>query len=197
MSSKTLEESNTIFSSIHYIITLIFFLVILVDIVKLTISTINMSVDSDNENAVIAKNFMIAASAITYIGELIIILFLLIAYSYQSYETPDIKNYYETLKGITGAENLYVALRIVAFSILMFISIVVSALCYEALHYIDISDDPSEYTDQYNVCKEITRLFFLHFVLFSSIQGVAYIYQLFYNSGVVETSAKKLIVGNN
>lgn len=190
-------ESNTIFSSIHYVIVVIFFFVILVNILSLTLTTYNMDVSTTNENAVTAKNLMIAANVITYLGEILIVLFVIITYSYQSYQSKELKSYYDELFNVAGSENLYIATRVVAFSMLMIISVIVSSLCLEAANYISMSDDPSEYTDQYNICNEIGKLFFVHFILFTSIQGVAYIYQLFYNTGAIKKSPENLFTGRN
>lgn len=161
---------------LHFVITIIFFFLILINIISLTMSTVNMNVPSSDIDATTAKNLMISAEVITYAGLLIILIFLGVTYSYSSHKTA---NYYEKMMGLTGAEDIYTAMRVVTFSILMFISIVVSALCLEAANYISKSDNSDEYTDQYNLCKDLGRMFFIHFVVFSSIQGVSYIYEIY------------------
>lgn len=189
------EKSNIIFGSIHYIVTLIFFILILSNIIALTKATINMSVNSDDENAKKAKELMGTACIIAYVGDLLIILFLILAYSYRSYNTDDVKSYYDKIMNLTGGENLYAAMRIVVFSILMFISVVVSALCLDAAKYINISDDPEQYNDEYNLCKSLGSLFMLHFIIFTTIQGISYVYQLFYNSGAIDIPPESLTTG--
>ena len=180
--------------TVHYIITLIFFLLILFNIISLTIGTVNMTVSSSDENAVTAKNLMTAACVITYVFLLLIFIFLGICYSYRSYDTPETRSSYEKLMNTTGGETLYTSMRIVTFSILMFISLIVSALCLEAANYIDKSDDPSQYSDQYNLCKELGKMFFVHFILFTGIQLLGYAKQyLFEDSGIVTENKAELI----
>lgn len=185
--------SEAIFMTIHYMITLIFFFIVLVNIVSLTIVTLSMGVSSSDTSAVNAKNLMISAQVIAYVGIAAILVFFGVAYSYSGKEST--KVYYDTAMSYTGATDVYMLMRIVSFSILMFISIVVSALCLAATKEIDNSDDPSQYTDQYNTCKELGRMFFLHFVLFTTIQGCSYIYQMFYNSGVIKADPEQLTTG--
>lgn len=189
------NSSEMVFSTIHYMITFIFFFIILVNIVSLTIATLNMNVSSDDINAVTAKNLMIAAQVIAYVGELLILFFIGFAYSYSGKE--ETKAYYNKAMEYTGTNDVYVLIRVVSFSILMFISIIVSALCLAAAKEINLSDDPDQYTDQYNVCQDLGRMFFLHFVLFSSIQGGSYIYQLFYNNGAVKLDPSQLTTGKS
>lgn len=161
----------------HYTITFVFFMIVLINIISLTLVTVNMGVSSSNTNAATAKNLMISAQVIAYVGIASILVFLGVAYSYSSKQED--KSYYDYAFSYTGADDVYMMMRIVTFSILMFISIVVSALCFAAAEELNNSDDPSQYTDQYNTCRDLGRMFFLHFVLFSSIQGIGYIVQIF------------------
>lgn len=176
--------SEIVFSTVHYIITMIFFLTVLMNIISLTMATINMSVNSSDTNAVTARDLMISAQVITYIGILVIFVFLGISYSYS--DTKNDNSYYATAMSYTGTKDIYSMMRFITFSILMFISVVVSALCLAAAKEIDKSDDPSQYNDQYNLCKEMGRMFFLHFVFFSTLQGGSYVYKLLYNNGSIK-----------
>jgi hypothetical protein len=172
------KKSTSWFSNIHYLITLIFFFLILINIISLTITTINMNVPPGDTDGTTAKNLMISAQVITYVGLLTVLIFLGVTYSYSSHKTS---NYYEQMMGLTGGENVYAAMRIVTFSILMFISLIVSALCLSAANYISMSNYSSQYTDQYNICIDLGKMFMIHFILFSSIQGASYIYQYYYS----------------
>lgn len=183
------KKSWVEYLGIHYIITLIFFFLILVNIISLTMTTINMDVPPEDTDAMTAKNLMISAQVITYVGLLIILVFLGVAYSYSSYKT---NSYYEQMMGITGADNLSAAMRIVTFSILMFISLIVSALCLEAANYISMSDNSNNYNDQYNICKDLGKLFMLHFIIFTSIQGFSYIYGFYEDDGAIKISPEIL-----
>lgn len=196
MSSTSTDEKGKFkiaLDTFHYVITFIFFILILVNIISLTIGTVNMKVNSSDENAVTAKNLMISACVITYVFLLLIFIFLGICYSYRSYDTPETRSSYEKLMNTTGGESLYMSMRIVTFSILMFISIIVSALCLEAANYIDKSDDPDQYNDQYNLCKELGKMFLMHFILFTFIQGCGYAKQyLFEDSGLITENKVEL-----
>lgn len=191
---KTVETSNIIFSSFHYILTLMFFTIILVNIVYLTIGIVNMDVSSGDSNAETAKSLMIAAITISYIVNLLILIFLGVCYNYKSYDTKNSRNYYEQLMKKTGGENLYAAMRITVFSTLMFVSLIVSSLCYEATQYINKSEDPSKYQKQYNLCRDTSRLFMEHFILFTVIQGSIYIYQLLYNNGTIKKPPASIVM---
>lgn len=185
--------SETAFSTIHYIITMIFFFLILINIISLTTSTLNMDVNSSDTNAVNAKKLMIVAQVVAYTGEFLILLFIGIAYSYSGSEKN--KNYYNKAMSYTGTKDIYSMMRAISFSILMFISIVVSTLCLSAAKEINLSDDPSQYNNQYSLCQEIGRMFFLHFVLFTSIQGASYIYQWFHQSGNAKITPGEIATG--
>lgn len=196
MGSSNIDErkkSEIILSTVHYIITVIFFFLILINIVTLTIGTINMNVPSSDTNAVTAKNLMISACVITYVFLLLILIFLGVCYSYSSYDTPETRTYYQQLTKTTGGEDLYMSMRIVTFSILMFVSLIVSALCLEAANYIDKSEDPSKYSDQYNLCKDMGRMFMVHFIFFSTAQLISYSYQALYSADVIKSPPGKFI----
>lgn len=190
-----MSESNIIFSTIHYIITLIFFLIVFFNILSLTKTTINMDVDSSDKNAKTAKDLMISAISIGYLGELIIIIFLIVVNIYSSNQDDLTRSYYDKLMGTTGAENLYAAMRIISFSILMFISLVIAVLCKEAANNIDSSNDPSKYEKEYDECITLAEMFFAHFVMFTIIQGIAYLYQLFYNDGGLKVTPGQIATG--
>lgn len=166
------EESLVERYHIHYLITFILFCFILINTISLTIGTANMDVPSSDTNGMTAKNLMVSAEVITFVGLLTIIIFLIAAYSYSSNKNST--TYYEKMMGLTGTEDLYVAMRILTFSMLMFISIVDSALLLEAANYISMSDDPSAYNDEYNLCKHLGDVFFVHFIFFSCIQGISW-----------------------
>lgn len=183
------EKFKIALDTVHYVTTFIFFLLILTNIIALTIGTFNMEVNSDDENAVTAKNLMTAAYVITYVFLLLILIFLGICYSFRSYESPEAKSAYDKLMKKTGGENIFMSMRIVTFSILTFISLLASALCLQAATYIEKSDDPDQYDEQYNLCRELGKAFMTHFIIFSIIQICGYIKQyLLQNCGMVTES---------
>ena len=73
-SINTEKKSNIIFSSFHFMIALIFFLVILVNTVYLTKALIGMDVNQNDTNAVKAKNLMLSSCIISYVGDFLILL---------------------------------------------------------------------------------------------------------------------------
>lgn len=138
-------------------------------------------VDSDSYGET-AKNLLISSVVISYVGDLFIIGLLGISYAYVKNE-----NYNKNLMKYTGGEDKFVAVRIMIFSILMFVSLVVGSLCLAASREIELSEYSDQYTDQYNQAVEIAKMFLLHFILLTTIQGFVYIYQLFYNSGNINS----------
>lgn len=198
MKENTTDDSKNVkylFKYIHYVITVIFFIIILLDTISLTTGTIKMTVSDGDTNAETAKNLMISAISISYVADLLLLIFLGICYSYKSNDTEDTRSYYDKLMKTTGGENLYAAMRVIVFSTLMFVSLVVASLCYEAANYINKSDDPSQYQEQYNLCKAVSRLFMEHFTLFSLLQGGSYIYEILYNDGTVKKQPGGLMMG--
>lgn len=185
------EYSEIVFSTLHYAITLLFFFVVLVNIISLTISTFNMSVPSNDTYGNNAKNLMITAQVISYIG-----LVSILSFAYYAYSVKE-QDYLKQDMLMTGASNVYEMMRIVTFSILMFVSIVVSVLCLSASYEIEKSEYSSEYGNQNQLCKELGRMFFLHFILFTSIQGFSYLYQIFYENGTIKTSPGKITSGRD
>uniref|UniRef100_A0A6C0BCM9 Uncharacterized protein n=1 Tax=viral metagenome TaxID=1070528 RepID=A0A6C0BCM9_9ZZZZ len=171
------QKTEIRISTCHYIITLVFFMIVLINTIYLTLSVSKMNVDLNNSNAVKAKNIMIAACAVSYIADFIIIGILAIAYSYQSYYPEESKDYSMKLIETIGGEDIYTSLRITVFSILMITSLIVGALCVDAGKLIDKSDNSDQYSDEYNLCKEMGRLFLLHFLFFTTIQFSTYVYQ--------------------
>ena len=191
---KSSMNSSVIFSSFHYVILLIFFIIIYVNIIYLTISLLNMDVLPNDENAVEAKNLMATAVLISYAAGILIFAILGGAYYYQYSNPIESKTYSKELVDITGAEDIYVAIRIIIFSILMFISVVVATLCFDAAAKILDSPDPSQYNNQYNTCLDLAKLFTFHFVLFTTLQGAIYIYQIFYNTGNIKVDPNTIIL---
>lgn len=175
-----MSNRELIITTIHYILTVVFFFMILVDLISLTSTTINMNVCSADEHAKTAKNLMISSLVLGYVSLLTIAIFIIICYWYSSSKTS--LTYYETLMGYTGAENTYALVRIVTFSILMFISIVISSLCIAAAKEIDLSSDSDKYKKQYNVCYEMGKMLMLHFLVFTAIQGSVYLYKFYYDT---------------
>ena len=188
-------KSNVIFTSFHFMIALIFFLVILVNTIYLTKAVLGMSVNSSDTNAVKAKNLMLSACVISYTGDLLILTLLGIVYSYYSYHPNEANEYTKRSIKTVGGHDIYSVLRIIIFSLLMFVSLIVGSLCLEASKYINKSDDPGQYNNEYSLCKELGQMFILHFLTFTLLQGAVCGYQLFYNTGHDKLVPETVIMG--
>ena len=196
MSTSTVDEeekTNIVMKSFHYFVALIFFLVILVNTLYLTKAALNMSVSSGDTNAQKAKNLMIGGCAISYFGDLLILCIIAFAYYYNFYHPTEASDYSDKLMEKTGGENIYVAFRVIIFSILMIVSLLVGALCIEAANYIDKSDDPSQYNTEYNLCKDMGQMFMLHFMIFTILQGAGYLYKLCYDTGNIRVQPESIM----
>jgi len=181
--SKEELKTEVMFSSFHYMIAVIFFLVVLMNTLYLTQATVRMNVDSSDTNAVKAKNLMIGACAVSYFGDLLILCLLIGSYWYNSYRPDEADKYSKQIMSTTGGKDIYTAIRILIFSTLMIVSLIVGGLCLDAANYINKSDDPSQYNTEYNLCKDIGQMFMLHFIVFTLLQGVVSVGKLFYDSG--------------
>ena len=109
-----MSDENTMFATVHYILTVIFFIIVLISCLALLKVTYNMEpVDSDTEKA---KQLMYSASIIGLLSELLILIFVIFTYMYSSSKNERTISYYDKLLGNTGTENLFAAMRIVSFS---------------------------------------------------------------------------------
>lgn len=188
-----MSDGESSFGIIHYVLTFIFFLMILINILNLLRVTYNMEpVDSNTQTA---QDLMYTAVGIGFGGELLIIVFLLFTYMYSSSKNELTISYYDKLMGNTGAESLYAAMRIVTFSILMLISMIISVLCYDAAKYIDKSSSSEDFEKEKARCEDIAETFMIHFIIFTVIQAFIYIYQLCFNNGSIKISPTEIATG--
>lgn len=158
-----------------------------------------MNINSSDTYAQNAKSLMIMAQVVSYVCLFSVAFFDI--YLYMNSEKEQIKALYNQLgksyKSYKSPSDNYTILRIITFSTLMFVSIVVAALCFAASKEIETSQDSSMYGNQYTLCKDLGRLFFLHFMLFTIIQGFSYIYQIFYENGNIKTDPTKIVTGKD
>lgn len=181
MSSEVIEKEKKKgieFSTFHYVLCGLFFLFILVNIFSLSIGTFKMDVNQNDENAVKAKQLMSAACIITIIFLILIVIFCAVCVNYKNSAVPNVKSYYDGMLYATGEKDIYVAMRVIVFSTLMFLSVLDAALCIEASKLIGESDDPSQYDSENTLCKDLSKFFLFHFALFSVVTVGGYLYQL-------------------
>ena len=116
-----MKNDSLIFTTLHYVISLIFFLMILFNTVSLTRITVNMSVNNDDENAKKAKDLMILSCSLGYGGLLFILLFAVIIYIYIYNSNTHNKNMtcYEKLTGVTDNKNMHQLFEISSLSLFL------------------------------------------------------------------------------
>jgi hypothetical protein len=174
------EKSKTMFSTIHYMITFIFFLFILINTIILSKSILNMEVGSHQTDMIQAKNVMIATALFGYIEVFFVLGIVFLTGDYHlNKDDYDNKNGDLTFEYIkqTGGENVYSSSRIVIFSSLMLVSLIMGILSATAYQLIDESGEKKNYEDQYTLTKEIAKTFILHFLLFTALQGGSILWQ--------------------
>ncbi len=160
---KIKEEST--YSGIHYMITIIFFMVVLVNTIYLTKAVLGMKVQDGDVNVEKAKNLISSACIISYFGDFLIIILAAIMY-WKGKNDETIKSMVE----YSGVENMYVGLRIAIFSILMIVSLLVGSLCISASKEIEESPNKAELNSEKHLFKEVGQMFILHFLVFTLFQ---------------------------
>lgn len=175
MSKNELEQikEEATYSGFHYIITIIFFIIVFVNTIYLTRSVLGMKVESDDSNAKKAKSLMKTACLISYIGDFIILILAGIIY-WNGKNSETIKSMIQ----YSGVDNMYIGLRIAIFSILMIVSLLVGSLCLSASKEIEKSPNESELNSEKHLCREIGQMFILHFLVFTLIQGGVTVWKL-------------------
>lgn len=169
--------NHAIFNTLHYFITLVFAIFILYFTIELTIAILDMNVSSSDTYATTAKNLMISAVVISYFFYLCIAIGLVVAYNYSYFSPKTVKYVDDNIKSFTFADSSYVGLRILVFSCLMFVSIIMAILAYAAAYEISLSENSADYTYQYNVDRELARDFTLHAIIFALIQLIVWGYE--------------------
>lgn len=170
------EKSKAYSEGFHFVLCICFFLITLYFTIKLTKTLQSMPDVNGDENALTAKQLMTTAVTISYIFDLIIV--CIIGYYLYAYHKDEelLKN--SKVLEYTGSNSVYIGLRIMAFSLLMFLSLLLSSLCFSAADEILNSDDPSLYSNQYNECLDIGRDFMIHFIGFTCIGICGYIIKI-------------------
>jgi hypothetical protein len=175
------KEKSTIMNSIiegfHFMLCIMFFTITLILTIKLTISLVNMDVPDDDTNAMTAKQLMTSAVVISYLFDLFIILGVVGFWIYGSYHPENYMTQSEKIKHTTGSKNIYIAFRVMIFSMLMCLSIIMSSLCFAAAAEINDSKNSDQYSDQYNECLDLGKTFMLHFILFTVAQGCTFLFK--------------------
>jgi hypothetical protein len=115
-------------SIVHYIITVIFFVVLVIATLLLSQTLQTMYIPENDPTAQSAKNTLAAAVSLGWITEIIIVVGLIyigiIGFRGGFGETT------QQLKSITGSDKLFVSLRVIVFSILVLVSLIMGVLCF-------------------------------------------------------------------
>lgn len=164
---------------VHYVITIIFYIIFFLNVRELTNTFGDMNISGDNSYATKAKQSLGLALIIGW-SILLIILIGLILIGIMG-ATGFFKNYNlgDDLSIVTGEKDIYVSLRILTFSLLVFGSIIVAVLCSITQYYILDTEDPSRYSSQYNTCEAVSKLLYFHVILLCIIQGSIYLFSTF------------------
>lgn len=182
------EESivNSYIEGVHFTLCFMFFMITLIFTLELTYSLINMD-SSDNEDIQTAKNIMTSAVVISFAMLILIVCIVLGVGYYAKNSTDKYDNISEYLNNKTGGHNIYISVRIIIFSILMFTSVILSALCFGAAGEIDNSGYKNEYEDQYNTCMDLGKTFITHFMIFTTAQIIAIFYKMLITNGTISS----------
>lgn len=182
------EESivNSYIEGVHFTLCFMFFMITLIFTLELTYSLINMD-SSDNEDIQTAKNIMTSAVVISFAMLILIVCIVLGVGYYAKNSTDKYDNISEYLNKKTGGHNIYISVRIIIFSILMFTSVILSALCFGAAGEIDNSGYKNEYEDQYNTCMDLGKTFITHFMIFTTAQIIAIFYKMLITNGTISS----------
>jgi hypothetical protein len=159
------------FEVVHYIITILFFTVFTLIVLKLLVTYRTLPENtSNNEDITKATEYLLTAIVLGFLA-IFIILIGLVFIGILGFR-KDFKTYTDSLQTTLKADNIYIALRIIIFSILFGTSIVVAILAAKAAQ---LFKDKPNYTDQYDTCYEAARVSTIHVLLFVAVQGVVYI----------------------
>lgn len=165
-------------SVFHYILTMLFFTVLLLSTLVLTASVFNMDVSPTDTNAVNAQN-LIKDAVIVGWGAIVIILLGLVGVAIIGYrggfEYEVVKH---GLQYMSGEAKIFASLRIISFSILVGASFIIALLLSAAAEEILNSDDPSQYTNQYDYCLQFAHIMYLHITILTCAQVAVYCFSI-------------------
>jgi len=161
-------------SSIHYLVTFLFFIVFVIIILILTQQLLSFSVAASDTYAVDAKDVLTSAVVFGWliIGIILIgLIFVGYLLSTNQYKNSSVN---ASLVYLTGESDLLVSLRILTFSFLVFGSLIVGTLAFATYDLINISNNPSQYSTIANNCYQYGKLLYLHVILLFTIQAIIY-----------------------
>ena len=160
----------------HYFITIMFFLVLLISTLILTSSLNNMNVIAGDTDGQDAETAMKTAVMVGWIS-IILIVFGLLGVTILGFKGGFEYAYFkESLSSITKEEEIFVALRVLVFSILVISSFIVAVLLAAAAEFITNSVYSDNYSQQYDDCKEFSKLMFTHIAILITAQSLVFIY---------------------
>jgi len=166
------------YSYIHYFITLVFFIVLIIATLELTNSLFNFSINENDADAVDAKNTLTVAVTIGWVTIFLIFIGLSIVF-YLGYQGKFSNSTLQKgLSYLSGSDKFYESIRIVTFSLLVFSSFLMGILCFATDEFINSTLDPTLYSSQYNTCYEFGKLLILHIFILFLIQTIVFVYSL-------------------
>lgn len=184
---------NSFTEGVNFMLCTIFFLITLVFTIQLTDSIVNMADTNGDTNAENAKNLMISAVTFSYIIDFFIIITFLSFYTYSVTQPDKYNSTQEKINNKIGGQNIYISIRIVIFTALMLLSILMSSLVFAAAGEIDKSDNPDLYSDQYNMCMDLGRSFMIRFILFTFVQVIVFLIKACIDMKIIPAKAVKTL----
>ncbi len=164
----------------HYIVTLVFFIVTIIITFHLIQSYKSLVVVPGDQDGLKGQKYLGSAIIFGIIIEILIIVGL-IAIGILGFR-GDFSYVKSVATSITGSEELFVALRIIVFSLLVFTSLVMGILVFKA--YIAFTDSAysNMYQDQINTCLREGIILIGHIILIVFVQLAVFIFGYFYEN---------------
>lgn len=172
-------EGTALVSCLHYFVTFMFFMVLLYATITLTQSLVNMNADPADSDAQSAENTLKDAVVIGWICVGLIIVGLAAVGIMGFRGEFEHSNLREGITYLSGKDKIFTGLRVLVFSILVIVSIVMASLLKLSASFIKNDDI---YVEQYNDCSKFANMMYVHVFVLFAIQGLifaaTYIYSL-------------------
>ena len=163
-------------SWIHYVVTLVFFIVLIVATITLTISVYNMDITPGDSAGLHAQNSIKTAAITGWVAIGLILAGLSIAGVLMITDQYNETIIADTISELTGQEKAAIAIRFLVFFVLVFSSVLIAILLTIAAEFILKTPNPEQYTDQYDNCIKFAKIMYLHTALIIIIQSLVYFY---------------------
>lgn len=170
------EKREIRISTIHYVITFLFFTFTLIYTLLTTKQLISMD-NPDNNNANTGRNYLIAANVIDYVTIAIVIVLFISGVHYHLNDETYSKEYKYKMRNtsLTHEKDVIATHRAAIFSVLFISSLLVGFLCEGAANAFDDAGD--EFDEQYTFSKQLGKDFILHALVLGVAMGSSMLYK--------------------